>query len=424
MLRNLLLLTLLSAAASLRAEPRQWTDVQSRKLDAEFQGMHADSVLLKLTNGQTITYPLNKLSPEDQAHIKTLQAGAPAPAATPTERLPVEKRVWPETVVVPTRSIEIRELPELAGDRKFVYRSEAFEFTSQAKLAGSVMKEVARTFEATKSLVNNLPWGIVCRPPEKMERFQAYLYETRSDYIQAGGPENSGGVYSTGDKFFRIPFPSLGLEKRGQTYFKNDSYSNETLVHEITHQMMDDFLIFLPMWTIEGTAEYTGMLPYKAGVFRADAHKNALKEYMDRASRQGLPMSLGKIDSHLTMRRETWATESASPVAQHTLYFRSLMLVYFFSHLDGDKKGTRFLKFLDAVNDEVTSYREFFKDPRVKQLGGGRFSYPSELKAPDMDSDTAPFKHLDILLDGRDYPAIAKEIQEGFKALGLKVSAS
>ena len=30
---------------------------------------------------------------------------------------------------------------------------------------------------------------------------------------------------------------------------------NDTLVHEVTHQVMDDYLSFLPTWIVEGTAE-------------------------------------------------------------------------------------------------------------------------------------------------------------------------
>ena len=54
-------------------------------------------------------------------------------------------------------------------------------------------------------------------------------------------------------------------------------------------------------------------------------------------------------------------------------------------------------------------------------IGGGRFRYPSDMKPPDMDDTTAPFKHLSILLAERTYPQLAKEIEEGFKSIGIKV---
>ena len=39
-----------------------------------------------------------------------------------------------------------------------------------------------------------------------------------------------------------------------------------------------------------------------------------------------------------------------------------------------------------------------------------------------MKSDSAPFKHLDLLLDGRSYSQIAKEMTEAYKAIGVKIS--
>lgn len=419
------------------AEPRTWKDAQGRTITAEFAGMQGDSVLLKLSPEKTVPYPMARLSAEDQEYVKKAAGAggepspaapapgageAAAPAADP-QRVPLEKRVWPQNIEVPSRSIEIAVVGENEAKREYVYRSEAFEFTSQAKLAGSVMKEVARTFEATRSLVNALPWGIVCRPPEGRERFLAALFETREDYITNGGPANSGGVYSTGDKVFKIPFPSLGLEKRGQTYFKSD-FSSDTLVHEITHQMMDEYLTFMPVWVVEGTAEYTEMLPYKAGTFRADAHKSGLKETTSSwRPVKGMALELGSLETHMTMNRETWQQACAEPEMMREMYRRSLILVYFFCHLDGDQKGTRFIRYMDAVHQQVQARRQFFADPRVKNLGNGRFSYPSSLKPPDMDSKTAPFVQLPILLNERPYPRIAAELVEAYKNIGVKIGA-
>ncbi len=389
--------------------------------------MKDDSVLLKLVNGQTVPFPLTRLSADDQAFAKTQAGGggAATPAATAAataNRQPVEKRTWPGNVVVPARSIEIAVTSENPEARKYIYQSEAFEFSSQAKLAGSVMKEVARTFESTKSLIEALPWGVLCKPPEGRPRFIAALYETRADYVAAGGPEMSGGVYSSGDKIFKIPFQSLGMEKRGQTYFKDDNYSNGTLVHEITHQLMDDYLGFLPKWVIEGTAEYTEMLPYKSGTFRADSHKSGIKEDVDQWQQQeGFSLDLGKLESLMTMNRDQWDAECATATKMRDMYHRSQLLVYYFCHLDGDKKGVRFIKFMDAIYAQVAELRAFFADPRVKRLEGGRFSYPKDFPPPDMKSESAPFKNLGILVEERGYEKIAAEIINGYKSIGVKI---
>lgn len=417
---------------------RPWKDVQGRIIQAAYVSATAESVTVRMAGGAEHKIPLTRLSAEDQAFVKN-QAGTPAPAApsataqglTPAVeaaspgRLPVEKRAWPEIVQVPTKSIEIEVVEENPAARKCVYRSEGFEFTSQARLMPSVMMEVARTFEATKSLVASLPWGIVCRPPEGFERYQAVLYETHRDYVAAGGPQNSGGVYSSGDKIFRVPFPSIGLKMLGKTYAKDADYDGGTLIHEITHQVMDDYLTFLPVWILEGTAEYTGMLSYNAGKFRADTHKTDFKDYLQEMQRRGLALDIGNLETHMTMNRAAWsgiADSSSQKMGQ--LYLRSALIVYFLCHLDGDKKGTRFIKFMDAVYGEVEALRTFFKDPRVKRFPDGRFQYPTNFPPPDMKAETAPFKHLDLLLDGRGYSQIAQEITAAYKDIGLKVSAN
>jgi hypothetical protein len=41
-----------------------------------------------------------------------------------------------------------------------------------------------------------------------------------------------------------------------------------------------------------------------------------------------------------------------------------------------------------------------------------------------MKSETAPFKHLDLLLDGRGYSQIAKEMTEAYKSIGVKISVN
>lgn len=402
------------------AVPRVWTDDQGRKVEAAFGGLEDGTVQLVMKDGKVVPFPLARLSAEDRAFAEAQSSAATVTQAT---RLPMEKRTWPDKVEVSTRTLEKLDLVvDEPQNRKFVYQSAAFEFTSQDKLAGSVMREIARTFEATRLLVGSLPWGIVCTPPEPLERYQAALYETREDYTNNGGPVNSGGVYDSGDMIFKIPFPSLGLKLTGKTWYKDDSYSNDTLVHEITHQMMHDYLPFLPKWVIEGTAEYAEMLPYKAGTFRVDAHKTGIKDHLSEASNGAV--DLGSVKAHLTMNREQWDAASTDPGAMRRLYLKSVLLVYFFNHLDGEGQGRRFMEFLEGVHGEVIALQAFFANPAVKRMPGGRFSYPSNLTPPDMDPATAPFKHLDRLLAGRDYGTLAKAVAEGYRSIGLKVTAS
>jgi hypothetical protein len=419
----------LTCAAQQAPTLRTWTDVQGRKVEASFGGLLDTSVQLILKDGKVVPFPLAQLSPEDQAFAEqqqptTAATTAPTPPSS-TTRLPPSKRTWPDKIEVATRTMEKLQLVlEEPQNRKFIYQTDSFEFMSQDKLAGSVMTEIARTFEATRLLVSALPWGIVCTPPAPLERYQAALYETREDYTNNGGPTNSGGVYDSGDMIFKIPFPSLGLERRGKTWFKNENFRNDTLVHEITHQMMHDYLRFLPKWVIEGTAEYTEMIPNNAGTFRIGSHKSGIKEHVDQNTQNGAPINLGSIKEHLTMNREQWDTKATDSASMRTLYLRSSLLVYYFNHLDGTGKGERFIDFFESVYGEVQALQTFFANPKVKRMPGGRFSYPSDLRPPDMEPTTAPFKHLDKLIASRPYAQLATEITEAYRNIGIKLTAT
>lgn len=435
-------------AATAMAPGRSWMNTQGKVIDAEMVAADANTVSLKLKDGSVVPVPIVSLSPVDQAFVRS-RVKSDALAA---QRTPVEKRVWPELVQVPTSEIEKVEL--VTTDQPgFIYSSPSFEFTSESKLLPSLIKEVARTFEATKRLVEALPWGIECRPPEGLERYLAALYQTRESYRAAGGPENSGGVYMSGDKTFRIPFESLGIKRLGESYTRDADFSNDTLVHEITHQLMHDYLPFLPMWAVEGTAEFTEMMPYKSGTFRVGNHEKAVTEYLGGSSRK-ISAKLPRLHELFRMTRSEWGKQSDSGSArtgeltrQHELYQQSALLVYYFNFLDGElgKRGHRWMRFMDAVRGETLKWQvyhrdfavylkqqdEFLKLPGVKRIDGGRIEYPSNLTPPlppqspegvDRDySEQTPFKHLGLLLDGRTEAEVEHEMLSRFTGIGLKI---
>ena len=413
---------------------RVWTAANGQKFQAKLLGVEGANAVFQLANGQTTKVALQLLSPADQTAIRGAAANPAAPntpavpatkpGAAATNGKPAAKpRTWPATVEVPPNSIEITLGEQDAAKRRYVYKSQSFEFVSQDKLAGSVMKEVARTFEATRSLVSALPWGIDPKPPADLGFYQAKLFVTREDYFADGGPVNSGGVYFSKDRIFRIPFPSLGLQLQGKTWFKKPDYHGDTLVHEVTHQMMHDFLGFLPKWIIEGTAEYTESLPYNAGRFLAGSHARGLKETIAKAaSHKVLTSEFRPFGEHIAMKRDNWESLSNQQHSQHLLYCQSYVLVYFFCHLDGDGKGTRFLKYFDAMAEARDEWDRFFKNPLVKMNTDGSYTFPSDLPQPKAKhSEEFGIEKLSILFDGRDAAALDADIRTAFKKIGVKL---
>ncbi|GAA5116744.1 hypothetical protein GCM10023212_03980 [Luteolibacter yonseiensis] len=406
------------------------------------------SVSLRLGSGKVVSVPIATLSAEDQAFIKI----QPEISIPPESVTPAEQRIWPDLVTIPNSELEKVTIEKTA--EFFIYRSPSFEFTCSANLLPALTKEIPRTFEATKRLIDALPWGITCRPPAGRERFLAALYPKREDYERAGGPSNSGGVYMSKDKTFRIPFESLGIRKVGESYTRDKDFDNDTLVHEITHQMMDEYLPFLPKWAVEGTAELTGMLPYKTGTFRSGDHRKGLVDYLARPRIKGTKVEFPDLDTLFRMTRSEWDKQSSrfysggNSDRQRELYEQSALLVYYFNFLDAEPptQGRRWIRFMDAVKGEIgkwneyqaafDTYRkdmdEFMKLPGVRQLEGARFSYPQGFTPPSppaspdgqgkIYSEQTPFKHVDILLDGRSLEQVSEDIRLKFSQSRIKLN--
>jgi hypothetical protein len=60
----------------------------------------------------------------------------------------------------------------------------------------------------------------------------------------------------------------------------------------------------------------------------------------------------------------------------------------------------------------------------VKHFPDGRFSYPSNFPPPDIKPESAPFKHLGILMEGRTHAQLAEQMRAAYKEVGVKLSVS
>ena len=211
------------------------------------------------------------------------------------------------------------------------------------------------------------------------------------------------------------------------------------MVHELTHQMMHYWLDLLPQWVVEGTAEYTGTLPLRTGKFRVSAAKNALKDYTEFLKKRALggipePYPLEKLFS---VTNEQWnEILTGDSTASRRLYFTSYLLVYYFMHLDGKGDGQRFVRYFrevgrarKSVEDFKLAMTEFFKQPGVEKLPGGRFRYPSDMTPPARPAEFAneeaqaefQKKTLQILLDGRSEADLMKQIRSAYARLGIRL---
>lgn len=407
---------------------RRWTSTDGRTVEMKLRKLRGDTGVF-LVGDRRVELPLSRLSREDVAIAEAWWGALPRPLE------------WPEMVEVETRTLEAAELPEAGRPGWWVYQTRHFEFHSQAKLATSLVKDIARVFEATLKLVDSLPWGIRPTPPEG-SYYRAELYLSRASYQAAGGPSNSGGVYLPSEKKFMVPFESLGVKRVGASFRRAEHYEVDTLVHEITHQAMHFWLRYLPKWLIEGSAEFTEVTPYHYGKFRVDRIQTGLKDHFDEFYRHGAA-GLYPVGPLLTMNHREWAAVSTSYAAQKSLYGSSLLLTYYFMHLDGEGDGKRMRSFLAAVGKLKTDWEAFQKDyqryqkefqefltkPGVVDHGNGSFTFPSSLTPPkkptlplpEEEMERAAHVHLNLLLEGRTPAEIEADLRAEFKKIGVKV---
>ena len=107
--------------------------------------------------------------------------------------------------------------------------------------------------------------------------------------------------------------------------------------------------------------------------------------------------------------------------AQARLYMTSCLLVYYFCHLEGDGTGARFFQYLDKMKEAREAWQTFFKDPRVKLLGNGRFQYRNDIPLPAQKRDESYGReHLSILLNGRTDEQFQQDVVNAYKKIGVR----
>ena len=365
--------------------PRGWKTAEGQSFQASLLEYDGTTVTLKMPNGSRAQAPATKLSAEDQAYLAEWQKKQPV------------KFVMPDTVGVETANLKTEVVSEDEAGEKYVYRTTHFEYESPGKFNQSLLREVGRNFEATYELVKALPWGVEPKPAEGAY-FKARLFKTKEAYYAAGNPPNSGGVYKGGEGTFYVPLENIGVKLVGKSYAKNDDFRYDTMVHELTHEMMHYWLRSLPQWVVEGTAEYTSTLPLKTGKFRVSAAKNGIKDYIDFLKKRAVggmpePYPLEKL---FKVTGAEWNNILAeTPEMSHRLYFTSYLLVYYFMHLDGAGDAQRFVRYFREVGE-------------------------LRKKNPNMD-DAAAQSALAILLDGRTEAELMKQIRSSYMKLGIRL---
>ncbi|MCB1204468.1 MAG: hypothetical protein KDN18_09430 [Verrucomicrobiae bacterium] len=354
------------------SKKRTWTSNDGRTIEASFEGAEGDKVRLRLANGTIATVPLERLSKEDAAFVKA-QATA---TASGTGTNPPASKEWP-------RSIDIGATPdpetvtEDPEKKEFVYRSGHYEFHCDSKLTSTVVREFSRIFEATYLLNCSLPLDLKPMPEDDgQEFFVARLYTTREDYLANGGLEGSGGVYQRSKKSLAVPLGSLGVKIQGSRVLLENSGNdddNKTLIHEITHQMMNHWLPKLRTWYVEGSAEAVEMIEYDRGKFNLASRKSRLEDYVDRGGGDGKNFRMLDPGELFGLDSRTWAAALTSIRGQATQNYHSAgLMAYYFYYLDGDGDGANLIAYLRELENVEREFKTAETAAFEKHLLRGR----------------------------------------------------
>lgn len=403
-------LLLASITSSFAQQVREWTTTDGKKHSGSIMFMSSKSITLKSSRGM-VSIPVAKLSAEDQKYIIQLKSNSKAvrmknpgiplnnlptginkPKPVPTSRPPIQKYTpptvranWPTEVKTSFSPSDITTVSETKNEG-YIYRSPHFEFHSPHRLPHRAVREFSLVFESTYDLAKAMPIGLDPKPGRN-GFYITQLYNTYEDYYNAGGPAGSAGSFFPRTGKIHVPLPALGVQRSNNNVKVIRGAAGNTLIHEVTHQVMMRWLPLIPIWMGEGFAEIASSLPYDSGRFRLVRMSTAVREGTGSGPGAGRSLVMLPLEELMPMSPQTWSAAVAGENAQQN-YRSASALTYYFLRLDGNGDGKRLNAYINA------------------RLKGDKSRNPEEK----------------YLLDGRSYKELEKEVARAWREEGLKIT--
>lgn len=298
---------------------------------------------------------------------RSQEAGAartPSAAATSPQSEALDH--WPREVVL-RGTPQVKSVSQDAKSGEFVYQTDHFEFSCDMPLGVDVVRHFARAFEATHLLNCQLPLDLKPAPEPLRKLYRARILSKDSDYAAIRKTPGSGGFYSSADKSIYVPVSSLGVKIVGERVTLDQSIEgNSTLVHEITHQMMNRWVALLPLWLLEGSAEYVASADFVHGRFSLGQMEDRLKQRLrnlgaQRKDNVSVRCNMLNVAELLMLNHKTWAAGMPTP-AGHENYASALLLTYYLYHLDRGGEGGGIIAMLRAIEEgmpQADAVRQF-----------------------------------------------------------------
>jgi hypothetical protein len=367
---------------------RIWTDDQGRNTKALLLRVENGNAILQLPSGKESPFPIAKLSQDDQLWIRNFsqKKEKDIPENADEKKLNFNAP-WPERIKF-SDDPEIITVKEDKDTNEFVYESANYRYNCNVRLNNSVVKGFAVLFEATHQFVRELPLA-VNGGAKKNGKYEIILFEFEKDYISAGGPPGSAGVYIGGKNIVMVPLTSLGVKKLGSAYSLDRDKSSKTLPHELVHQLTPDpyFAAGSMGWFTEGLSEYVAVTPYYAGgSFNVRANSRPIIEYAIGYGKDGTGgRGLGKEIKLGPLKNFMLQSYSGFTSNAQVNYGCGLLIANYFFHMDQKEDAARIKKFLAALRE-------------------------------NKQGEAA----LEVLLDGQSWLELEKDIAKAYSGKGVK----
>lgn len=337
-------------------EARDWQLQNGETIAADFYFRDDKETWFKDNEGKLYVVETGELQPVELEFIQRLE----------DFMVDLEVKPWP-------RQIQPGGGFRLTGGPS-IFRSANFQIFA-ANADDSFVKETALILENAYAMIGSLPLPLDPAPPQPLKHFTVRILD-RPGFEEAFGssvknlyPEKVKGAYMARPRELWLP-----LDAEPAPDFTS------TLVHEIAHQSMHDLLPLLPLWFIEGFAEYLAAVPYENRIFRFDQSEEGLRQVLK--TRYGSP-PLVITHPARQLSTENWQNSSRD-------YLSALFLVFYLAEYDRDGKGTGLQAYLSGINaarqqteswfTEIQSMADDYNE-RVRQFHADMEQYQSEIES-------------------------------------------
>lgn len=385
-----------STAAPAIAQPhRTWTDQKGRQHSGKLLAFDNVRATLQLDDSRVISVTPRSLSSGDQTFLAEWRKDNTDGSWVDPRNMPA----WP--IRSGTGRAKVIAVQNKANNSRFIYHSANFAITSDVSLPLNTVADMATAFEATRRAVLDLPLGLGAKPklpprrrgpnqslslqmrpafsgfspygnarphtntsaPQSSRRLPVELYITPQAYGLAGGAAGTGGYYSAWHRTMLISLQNFGIKIDENKRVTLD-YQDKVFIlrHEVSHQVMRDWLPHLPVWISEGMAEYLAALPYQNGHYNFTKLEKPFIAYLNKWRYDDDPRVIPMIApaKMLTMTSKEW-TEALSMSTPILNYNSAALLVWYFLYQDGDGKASDLAAYFQAIQQKPQNAQAFLQ---------------------------------------------------------------